>query len=182
MSGIARELAAAPKESAPSRDPAATSPARHAWLLGTGSSPPPPIGIEFADACDLAMSVWRVLPVVAPRLFDWAGSGASETAAGRRVRDRLVSVDTFVRLQMTVLRRVTRALDEASVPFSLLKGTAVAGTAYESFWDRCGLDMDIAVPHGEARGAERIALELGFTKAQFDWDTLTYHPADLELR
>ena len=160
-------------------------PDRLAWLFGAGEPPPDrslASGDEFEEACGLLLDNWQVLPVTAPRLFAGASPALRKSASASAVRDRLASVQIFARIQLRIGARFVRALQDAKVPYALLKGSAVRFTAYDSPTDRCGHDIDIVTWPGCLRRAEEVALSVGFIPSQWSTPEKRFVRADPELR
>jgi hypothetical protein len=138
--------------------------------------------VDFAQACELALTSWQVLPTILPRLLDWAGSGLVDDPVAQRVRDRAVGLTIVSRIQLTLCRRLVEAFAGQGVPYVLLKSSAVRLTSYPSPELRSGKDIDVGVPAPFLRQAERIACELGFVPAEWDRRTNSFRRADPVLR
>ncbi|HYO49451.1 MAG TPA: nucleotidyltransferase family protein [Chloroflexia bacterium] len=84
------------------------------------------------------------------------------------VRDRLSAVQrrnqaNFAQ-QAYALARLARALNEAAIPFRLLKGLAVAAQAYPAPTARSVGDLDIWVASGDVPRAEAVLNQLGLRR------------------
>ena len=150
-------------------------------MLGRGPVPVQP-PTDLAPVVAFARSVWRVLPAVFPRLEAWLGGDKRSREALASVTDRLTAMRAFSLIQHLALARLIDAFYVADVDFCLLKASAVRLSAYRKPLDRCGLDLDIAVPRAQIRVAEQVALKQGFIEAQFDWDSRRFSRADSGLR
>jgi hypothetical protein len=62
------------------------------------------------------------------------------------------------------IERILKVLDEARIPVIVLKGVALAATAYEDIGLRPMSDIDILLPRQSVEEAEQIVSELGYTK------------------
>lgn len=145
---------------------------RFAWLFGTDEATPAVqfSAEELAPACALMLRNWQVLPVTAPRLQDWIDRGFQDSPEVRNLRDVTAAVRALARMQMLLANRFAEELERRGVPHVFMKGIATAFALYPELDLRSGLDVDIGVPEGHIRAAERIAREQGFVPAAFDPD------------
>ncbi len=135
------------------------------WLLGNA---PVPMGtasrVEFDAAFAFAVHAWQLSPTLVPRIVDWAGT-AGEDQRIARLRALAMATSALGAVQMTLCRRVAADLEREDIPYCLLKGSAVRVTAYPNPADRCGLDVDIAVPTPYLAAAEQAIRDQGFVPA-----------------
>lgn len=158
-------------------------PGGFAWLLGTmGRVPEAPNPAEFASACEFGLSAWQVLPAIGGRLLAWGNHALAEGAAAKRVRDRMVSLDVLGRFQLRMCARLLEAFQHRSIPYALLKGSAVRFAAYPDPKQRMGKDFDIAVPRRFLHRAEQAAQDCGLVPAQWSPSKKRFHQADPILR
>lgn len=155
-------------------------PDRFAWLFGQSA---PPSGAlrdqdEFTAAWKVLRDNWQVLPITGPRLLAWASPALRKHPDAQALRDRLVSVLTFAKVQLQVCDRFVRALHAAGVPYVLLKGSAVRYTAYEDPTARCGKDIDLVTTRSFLSRAERVARDVGFAPSQWNAAEKRFHRAD----
>lgn len=132
---------------------------RFAWLLGDGPPPPPPSRPELALTARAALTWWRVLPLTAPRIRDWATRHAGVPEL-RVLEDAALAVSLHGLVQESLLRRLLSALGDR--PFVLLKGAAVRRLAYEAPELRGGWDTDVGARLDTLPAVEEVARELGF--------------------
>ena len=159
-------------------------PDRFAWLFGQAA---PPSGAlrdqdEFTAAWKVLRDNWQVLPITGPKLLAWASPALRKHADAQALRDRMVSVRTFAKVQLQVCDRFVRALHAAGVPYVLLKGSAVRYTAYEDPTSRCGKDIDLVTTRPFLARAEQVALAIGFIPSQWNAAEKRFHRADLARR
>lgn len=135
---------------------------RFAWMLGDEPPPPPPSRPELALTARAALTWWRVLPVTAPRVRDWAArhAGAPELQV---LEDAALAVSLHGLVQEALLRRLVVALD--GLPWVLLKGAAARRLAYDAPEDRGGWDSDLGATLDTLRAVEEAARTLGFVPA-----------------
>ncbi len=137
-----------------------------AWLLGAGTAPlSPPDQALFDASCGFARDAWHALPVVWPRLQDWAGPALLQSAAAACVRDRLVAADALARLQRRLLERFLGALERRRIPHALLRGDAARILAYPPPAPAGVLAIDLGIAPQAHAEAEGIAREQGFAAA-----------------
>jgi hypothetical protein len=151
-------------------------------------APHPPAGPGAVDddqleaACRFLLREWQILPAALPVLLAWAGTRANGHPAVQRVRDRDAGLRLFGRIQFRVCMRLAGLLARRGIPYVLLKGSAARVTVYADLEDRCGKDIDIAVPARYLRQAQRAAREVGFVESQWNPGTKRFTPADPVLR
>lgn len=142
---------------------------RFAWLLATEPSPGPPASVsEFRAACEVALSFYKVLPAIAPRLLAWGGPEASADPAADRVRDFATTLSALGSLQTIFCGRLVDELSRRGIEHTLLKGSATRWILYDDPGHRVGLDTDLGVAEGDLERARRAILATGFTAANWD--------------
>jgi hypothetical protein len=128
-------------------------------------------GIDWSVLCALA-SVDRAIPVVWRRL-QRLGHDAPPSVADYLGRAAAVSEFQLLRAERR-LRETIHALDAESIRVILLKGAAVAHTAYSSFSERPMGDFDLLVEPARIGDAQRIALSLGWGRSPAAGPDLAY--------
>lgn len=114
-------------------------------------------GIDWRRFLGLAQ-LERAVPVIHPRLRDIAGEVIPPEVLEQMRRLALVSDFAMLHLD-TRLRESLRALHAAGVRVMLLKGAALAHTAYGGIRKRPMSDIDVLVDSGSARIARRVMLD-----------------------
>jgi hypothetical protein len=114
-------------------------------------------GIDWRRFLGLAQ-LERAVPVIYPRLRDIAGGVIPPDVLDQMRRLALVSDFAMLNLDSR-LRESLRALEAAGVRVMLLKGAALAQTAYGGIRKRPMSDIDVLVDSGKARIARRVMLE-----------------------
>jgi len=114
-------------------------------------------GIDWRRFLGLAQ-LERAVPVVYPRLRDIAGDVIPPEVLDQMRRLALVSDFAMLHLD-TRLRESLRALHAADVRVMLLKGAALAHTAYGGIRKRPMSDIDVLVDSSNARIARRVMLD-----------------------
>jgi hypothetical protein len=155
-----------------------------AWLLGPSPDPggKKPRDADIADACDFLLREWQILPAVLPALIAWAGTRGQRHPDVQRVRDRATALRLFGRIQLKIGLRLITLMQHAGVPYVLLKGSAARLSAYPDPEERCGKDIDIAVPARHLDGAQKLARDVGFVAAQWSPAVKRFRLADPILR
>lgn len=162
--------------------------ARHAidfaWVLNADCTPPPLNLVEsdISPLCTLALDCWQVIPSIAPTVLGLAGSKHRDHPMVQRVRDKTVSVSTLAKIHWKLCKRLLLTLNEVSIPYALLKGTALRLVAYSDPQSRCGYDLDLAVPSRYLQKAEEVGKKLGFVSAEWDEGSKHFHKADPRRR
>jgi hypothetical protein len=150
-----------------------------AWLLGTcdiaGQAPPTPCTHEMALA--LARRCWRNLPVLAPRMREWAGHGLPA-----QLQDRLEAVTATSAIRDAWTAEFAKRMNRNNIPYAIIKGVACGVLAYVDTQERASFDLDVAVPRPFVRAAQRIAEDCGFQPAQWDQATGTFHYPNYLMR
>jgi hypothetical protein len=103
----------------------------------------------------------RAVPVIYPRLRALAGSAIPPTVLDQMRRLALVSDFAMLHLE-TRLRESLRVLNGAGVRVMLLKGAALAHTAYSGVRQRPMSDLDVLVDPSNAHLARRVMLSAGW--------------------
>jgi hypothetical protein len=103
----------------------------------------------------------RAVPVIFPRLRALAGDGIPATVLDHMRRLAMVSDFAMLHLE-TRLRESLRVLHGAGVRVMLLKGAALAHTAYSGVRQRPMSDLDVLVDASNARLARRVMLSAGW--------------------
>jgi hypothetical protein len=103
----------------------------------------------------------RAVPVIYPRLRDIAGSTMPPDVLDQMRRLALVSDFAMLHLDAR-LRESLRALHNAGIRVMLLKGAALAHTAYAAIRQRPMSDIDVLVDPSNAHLARRLMLETGW--------------------
>ena len=153
------------------------------WLLGIGEVPAAPVTDHALNAaCDFALDSWQILPAIWERLKMWAGPEIVQSATTQAVRDRLVAMKVMARVQYMLLERYTAELERRHIPYVLLKGDAARVLCYKHATGRCGVDLDIGIPKQCCPVAERIALEQGFVRAEWNSQTKRFYHGTPERR
>ncbi|HET7564887.1 MAG TPA: nucleotidyltransferase family protein [Gemmatimonadaceae bacterium] len=141
--------------------------------------------LDWGVLCVLAQRE-HAAPAVAHRLASMALG--RELPAGVMNLRRLAAVTTFKMqyLQRRVAESVA-ALDRAGIKGVLLKGAALATTAYGSFGERPMTDVDLLVPAGDAPAALQVLLATGWLwrpdrDQDGDFEHLHHLPALLDAR
>ena len=145
-----------------------------AWLaLLAGARLVPPLELAAAVA-GLADEQWdnllrlmvaeRLAPMAATHLqaqgvFDKVPSGVRDRLSAEQRRNQANYAQ-----QAYALARLSRALNEAAIPFRLLKGLAVAVQAYPMPTARSVGDLDIWVAPGDVARAEGVLRRLGLRR------------------
>lgn len=156
---------------------------RFAWMFGPAETPAGPTSRqEFEEACQFALSNWRVLQVISPRLRRWAGDGYERHALWRLVDELALALRILGRLRLTLLRRIAGVCDLGGIPYALLKGTALGLTVYESPALRVGYDIDIGVPGDFLQDFKQAVYTLGFEPGQWLADQKVFCKPDLAER
>jgi hypothetical protein len=114
-------------------------------------------GIDWRRFLGLAQ-MERAVPVIYPRLRDLAGGVIPPEVLDQMRRLALVSDFAMLHLD-TRLRESLRALQAAGVRVMLLKGAALAQTAYGGIRKRPMSDIDMLVDSSNARIARRVMLD-----------------------
>jgi hypothetical protein len=137
-----------------------------AWLLGTTSHRrrKAPSDTELQVALQFVTTCWQIAPVTVPRLEAWAGKHLPADRA-QELRDLACSVSVLAKAQSLLCLRYTDALENAGIPYTLLKGSAARLTAYDQPDLRGALDVDVGVPKRFIYRAESVAQDLGFVSA-----------------
>lgn len=103
----------------------------------------------------------RAVPVIYPRLRDLAGDAIDPEALDQMRRLALVSDFAMLHLDAR-LRESLRAMHNAGIRVMLLKGAALAHTAYGGIRQRPMSDIDVLVDPSNAHLARRIMLDTGW--------------------
>jgi hypothetical protein len=103
----------------------------------------------------------RAVPVIYPRIRDLAGRAAPADVLDQMRRLALVSDFAMLHLDAR-LRESLQALHNAGIRVMLLKGAALAHTAYGGIRQRPMSDIDLLVDPSNARLARRIMLDTGW--------------------
>jgi hypothetical protein len=114
-------------------------------------------GIDWRRFLGLAQ-LERAVPIIYPRLRDIAGEVIPVEVLDQMRRLALVSDFAMLHLDAR-LRESLRALHAAGVRVMLLKGAALAQTAYGGIRKRPMSDIDVLVDSGNARIARRLMLD-----------------------
>ena len=114
-------------------------------------------GIDWRRFLGLAQ-LERAVPVIYPRLRDIVGEVIPPEVQDQMRRLALVSDFAMLHLDAR-LRESLRALHAAGVRVMLLKGAALAQTAYGGIRKRPMSDIDVLVDSGNARIARRVMLD-----------------------
>ena len=137
----------------------AGGPANDAAIRSAAEGP-----IDWARLLGLAR-VERAVPVVYPRLRDVAGALIPSDVLEQLRRLALVSDFAMLHLEAR-LRESLRVLEHAGVRVMLLKGAALAYSAYGGVRQRPMSDIDILVDSGNAMSARRAMLNAGWRTIQ----------------
>jgi hypothetical protein len=153
------------------------------WLLSTTAlNSNPPNEQELLKICEFLLCNWQVLPACLPRLLAWAApSGLAENHC-QPVIDRAVSLRIIARLQLILTRRLTDLFQRECVPYVLLKGSAIRHLAYVEPDQRCGKDLDIAVPRKYIKKAQELAQTCGFIPSEWHQESKRFSLANPGLR
>lgn len=157
---------------------------RHAWLMAENTSPggKKPDDADIKYACDFLLREWQILPAALPGLVAWAGTRGQRHPDIQRACDRATALRLFGRIQLKVCRRLIDLMRHARVPYVLIKGSATRLTSYADFEERCGKDIDIAVPARYLDEAQRLVHEAGFIASEWDSCAKRFIRADPILR
>lgn len=131
---------------------------------------------------DVVFDAWQVLGLTGPRLLEAAPKSWCDGHSGRRLRDGVAGVRTYALIQEEAFGQLSDAFTQAEVPYVLLKSFATRHLVYDDPGLRAGWDMDVAVDPDCIRVAEQVCIDHGFVPAEFDRQTLTWHPANPERR
>jgi hypothetical protein len=145
-----------------------------AWLaLLAGARPLPALRLAGAVA-GLTDEQWddllrlmvaeRLAPMVAAHLQGQGVFDKLPTAVCDRLNAEQRRNQANFAQQAYALARLARALNEAAIPFRLLKGLAVAAQAYPAPTARSVGDLDIWVAPGDMARAEVVLRELGLRR------------------
>jgi hypothetical protein len=85
-------------------------------------------------------------------------------------------------VQLKLSRRLVYDIETSNIPYSLLKGEALRYPAYHRPEQRCGKDIDLAVPRPYLPAATAASLDNGFVPAEWSWEERRFRPARPELR
>jgi len=115
----------------------------------------------------------RAVPVVYTRLRNVVADAIPADVSDQMRRLALVSDFAMLHLESR-LHESLRALDSAQVRVMLLKGAALAHTAYAGFCQRPMSDLDVLVDAGNAQLARQLMLEKGWREVEGDMSVHRY--------
>ena len=117
-------------------------------------------GLDWARFLGLAQ-LERAVPVIYPRIRDLAGPSIPATVLDQMRRLALVSEFAMLHLEAR-MRESLRSLHAAGIRVMLLKGAALAHTAYSGFRQRPMSDIDLLVDPSNAHLGRRLMLDVGW--------------------
>lgn len=152
------------------------------WLGGPQGPPTEVRQDHLAEICELAAtSCWQVLPAIAHRLETWGSPEILGASAVQRLQERAMAIRVFAKLQLNLCLRLISSLESRGIPYALLKASAVRVVAYSTPEERCGYDIDFAVPKSALAEAREVAFDLGFLPARWNPSTRRFYQAELDL-
>lgn len=152
------------------------------WLVGATAPPPGRLAsrLDLAGAAALAVGFWQVIGHTAPRI---RAASAWPEAEELDLLDAIAhAVALHVGLQERLLGRLGAALDDAAVPYVVLKGCALRRTAYAHPEHRGSWDIDLGVARRDLARTEAIVRALGFSPAIRERPSGRFIPAPVVFR
>jgi Uncharacterised nucleotidyltransferase len=127
---------------------------------GARAAAPPPAGVDWLAVAHLAERE-KLLGVLWPALQPWRATIPDDIAEAMR-RQAMVTAFRMAAMEAT-LGRVVGLLADHQISVMLMKGSALAVTAYRSFADRPMGDIDLLVHSAQAQTAWNLLREVGWT-------------------